>query len=276
MIQRAFFIAFVLFSALAGRVWADRAANLEALTDALGLPEVVEIMREEGLTHGEDLARDMFPGRAGSGWARTVSRIYDAETMRATVAGRLDQMLYDEDIAPLLEFFASDRGRRIIAYEVSARRALMDEDIEAAAREAYRAMRDTDNDRLELIDAFVEANDLVASNVMGAMNSNYAFYLGLADGDALPSSMTEGDILSEVWSQEDEIRIDTEEWVFSYLAMAYKPLDDADLEAYIALSQSEEGQALNRALFDGFDEMYNAISRAMGTAAERMLASEDI
>jgi len=276
MIRRAFCVAVLLTGALMGRAFADRAADLEALTDALGLPEVVEIMREEGLVHGEELARDMFPGRAGGGWDRTVSRIYDADAMQATVAGQLDRVLYDEDIGPLLDFFQSDRGRRIIAYEVSARRALMDDDIEEAARETFRAMQQDEHPRLDLIEAFVEVNDLVGSNVMGAMNSNYAFYLGLADGDALPSSMTEGDILSEVWAQEDEIRVDTEEWVYSYLAMAYKPLEDADLEAYIALSSSEEGQALNRALFDGFDEMYNAISRAMGSAAARMLASEDI
>ena len=31
--------------------------------------------------------------------------------------------------------------------------------------------------------------------------------------------------------KEESIRLDTEEWIYSYLAMAYRPLSDAELEA---------------------------------------------
>ena len=72
------------------------------------------------------------------------------------------------------------------------------------------------------------------------------------------------------------IRSDTETWVYSYLSMAYQPLADSDLEAYVALSETEAGRVLNRALFEGFDQMDVAISRALGTAAARFMAGEDI
>ena len=255
---------------------ADRAADLAALQEAIGLPRIIELMREEGLFYGDEIARDMFGGVPSASWQATVDGIYDTDAMQAAVAQGLEEGLADEDLAPLLDFFTSDRGQRIIDFEVTARAALMDEDIEAAAEETYLDQRDAGDARLDLLDRFVAANDLVESNVMGAMNSNYAFYLGLADSDALPPSMTENDILREVWSQEDLIREDTSLWVYSYLSMAYRPLDEGDLEAYIAISETDAGQALNRALFDGFDDMYVAISRALGRAAGQLMGGQDI
>jgi hypothetical protein len=61
-----------------------------------------------------------------------------------------------------------------------------------------------------------------------------------------------------------------------YLAMAYQPLSDADLEAYIAFSRTPEGQVLNRALFAAFDALFNALSRDLGLAAARLMAGQDL
>ncbi len=256
--------------------FADRAADLETLFGALGLPEIIGIMRSEGLDYGANMQEQMFLGRGGTAWSALVEGIYDAEAMEEAVRAALDEGLDEEEIDPLLDFFTSARGTRIIGYEISAREAMLDESVEEAAEDAYVAMRAEEDARLDLIDAFVEANDLVASNVMGAMNANYAFYEGLSSADAMARTMTEGDILADVWAQEEEIRADTELWVYSYLAMAYQPLGDADLEAYVALSQTDAGRALNRALFAGFDVMYVEISRALGAAAARFMMGEDI
>ena len=276
MIRLIHSFVFSLLVLSAGPANADRSEDLRTLFEALGLPEIIGIMREEGVVYGGDIANEMFPGRGGGSWMATVESIYDGDRMLQTVEQGLAEGLEDTDLTPLLDFFTSEQGRQIIEFEVTARQALMDDDIEAVAEETYFDMREEGDARLDMIAEFVEVNDLVDSNVMGAMNSNYAFYLGLADSDALPSSLTEGDILREVWSQEDVIREDTTTWVFSYLSMAYRPLEDSDLEAYIAISETEEGQALNRALFNGFDDMYVAISRALGQAAGRLMAGEDI
>jgi hypothetical protein len=58
--------------------------------------------------------------------------------------------------------------------------------------------------------------------------------------------------------------------------MAYQPLNDADLEAYIEVSETRAGRVLNRALFAGFDDMYVSISRALGVAAARFMTGQDI
>ena len=251
-------------------------SEVEQLTEALGLGELVDIMRDEGLDYAEDIEAQLFPGKGGDAWEEIVSAIYDPEVMREDVIGVMAEDLTQTDLTPLHDFFVSERGTEIIAYEISAREALMDEDIEEAAKARLANMRAEESPELVRIDRFVEVNDLIESNVMGAMNSNYAFYQGLSEGGAFDGTMTESDILADVWAQEDTIRADTDIWVYAYLAMAYQPLSNEDFDAYIAISETPEGRALNRALFEGFDAMYSKISRALGVAAASFMAGEEI
>ena len=270
--QIAFAAAVAVIQPAAGYA-ADKAGKL---ADALGIPKVVEIMREEGLAYGVGIEDELFPGRGGAAWEDVLDKIYSRDAMEKVVTDQLGFDLDEDKLEILIAFFDSDRGREIIKLEVSARRAFLDSDVEAAAEELYAELEETDDPRIAQIERFIAANDLVESNVMGAMNSNYAFYLGLAEGEAFDGGLTEEDILTDVWSQEDGIRVDTEVWVNAYLALAYQQLEDADLEAYIALSETPEGKALNRALFEGFDEMYVSISRALGVAAAQFMKGQDI
>ncbi len=249
---------------------------IDELVQALAIPEIVSIMREEGIEYGIDMEAELFPDRGGAAWSAVVEQIYDPTTMEAAVADRLREDLAPDLAEPLLEFFTGEPGRTIIAFEISARQAFLDADVEEAAEARWKDMKDEDHPRLDMIDRFIAANDLLESNVMGAMNSNYAFYQGLATGAVFGGSLTDEQILADVWSQEPEIREQTEAWVNSYLAMAYQPLDDADLEAYIEISETRAGRVLNRALFAGFDDMYVSISRALGVAAARFMNGQDI
>lgn len=252
------------------------AARIDALYAAMGLPEVLAIMREEGIDYGTEMEGDLFPGRGGPRWAAMVERIYDLDAMDATVRARFDTALEGVDLAPAEDFFGSERGRRIIRLEVTARRALLDDSVEQASLERLDEMIVAGDPRIDALKEFAEVNDLVESNVMGAMNSNYAFYVGLADGGSFFGALSEGEILADVWGQEEAIREDTEEWLYSYLAMAYQPLSDDDLDAYIAFSRTEEGQAVNRALFVAFDEMFVEISRALGLGASQFLSGQEL
>ena len=251
-------------------------AQVAPLVDALGLGELLPIMRDEGLAYGADIAADMFPERSTARWTALVDGIYDAERMRGVMEEELAQRLTPTEIDTLMQFFDSDLGRRIVRLEVSARRALLDDAVEEASVAALEEMRAEDDPRLELLAEFIEVNDLVEMNVVGALNSNYAFYQGLDAGGAFDGALTESEMLADVWRQEAEIRAETEEWVYSYLGMAYRPLDDDDIAAYTALSRTPEGQALNAALFGAFEVLFNAISRDLGLAAAQMMAGEDI
>ena len=170
----------------------------------------------------------------------------------------------------------AEPGESFVRLEASARRALLDDEVEQAANEAAAVAMVDQTDRFQQIERFVETNGIVESNVVGAMNANYAFFQGLLQGGAFDGEMTEDQILADVWSREPEIRANTTEWVYSFLLMAYEPMTDSDMEAYIAFSETEAGERLNRAIFDAFDGLFEDVSRDLGRGAARFVVSETL
>lgn len=258
----------------------SRAADSDVteLSAALQLPEVFAVMTEEGLGYGRELEADMFPGSGGARWNEAVAGIYETGRMVDGFSEAFEAALDTSggNVSSMLDFFSSDLGRRVVALEISARRALLDEAVDEASRAKLDEMRETGDPRLELIEEFVSVNDLVDANVTGGLNANYAFYLGLADAGALPSAMSEDEIIGEIWGQEADIRDETEIWILSYLAMAYAPLSDEEIGEYIDFSETEAGRDLNRALFAGYDTVFEDVSRQLGRAAGAILAGQDL
>lgn len=274
MLRAALFSLLLLIPGLPA--WSQGTARIDPLYRALGLPEIVAIMRQEGIDYGQELAGELFAGQGGQGWSGMVDEIYRLPRLEGIVRDRLAEILTDQDLAPMLAFFDSDLGRRIVGLEISARRALLDPDVDAASRAALADLIGDDDPRLDLIETFSEVNTLVENNVVGAMNSNFAFYRGLSEGGAFGAAFSQDDMLADVWSQEQAIRDETTEWLYSYLMMAYRPLSDAELAAYIAFSETPEGAALNQAIFDAFDEMFVTVSLALGHAAARYMSGEQL
>lgn len=250
--------------------------DLAPLLEALGMNALYPVLREEGLSYAEGLREDMFPGRSPDIWAASVDAIYDTYRMARLMEAEMEARMPPEHVAPVLEFFQSDLGERIVLLEITAREAMLDEDVDNASRAALEEMRAESDPRLALIEEFVDANELVEMNVAGALNSNLAFFRGLADGGAFQGTMSEEEMLAEVWSQEPEVRAETADWVFAYLALAYEPLEDEELAAYTEMSRSPAGAALNTALFGAFDALFATISEELGHAAARLMAGQDI
>lgn len=258
-----------------------RAASADpaALLTTLRIPEMIAVMQDEGIAYGDELEEQLFPGAGGTRWDQAVARVYDEpallERFQSAFAARLaaDPQAMDQ----IAGFFGTDRGQQILILEIGARRALLDEAAEEAAAVSVDDMRARDDPRLALLERFATANDLIEQNVSGALNANFAFYQGMSDAGAFDGAkMTEADMLAEVWAQEPDIRAETESWLYPFLALAYKPLSDADVEAYLAFSESEAGRAMNAAMFAAFDEVFREISRDLGRAAAEMLSGQDI
>lgn len=255
---------------------AEEAPDLHALFDVMGMYDVLEIMANEGTLGAQDLEEELFPGEGGAAWLAMTTRIHSADR----ITGMFEEAyprdrLGAEAIADLTEFFASDAGQRLVEGEIAARLAFLDAETEEAATEIYRMQRAANDPRLDQLEAFIDANDLVERNVMGALNSNFAFYRGLADGNAFDVPMPEDLMLAEVWSQEPDLRRRTIDWLYGYQIMAYSDASDADLDAYIAISETEAGRALNAALFDAFDAVMAQLSYDLGAAAAVFIAGED-
>jgi len=268
----------VSLAALSAPVFAqtETEAQVDRLFAALGMPEMMEIMREEGLEYGASIGTDMLPGGISAEWEAAVSSIYDVEIMAEEVRGTLVEALDGADIETMIAFFEAPTGVEIINLEVSARRALLDDAVEEASKESAALAAADNTPRFQLISEFVEVNDLIESNVVGALNSSYAFYMGLIDGGAMPAGITAETALQDVWAQEGDIRANTSEWVYSFLMLAYQPLTDDALQDYIAFSQSDAGRDLNDALFLAFNGMFDDISRALGLASSRFMISQEL
>lgn len=252
----------------------SQAEPVDDLFEALRLPEMIGVMREEGIAYGDELGQDLMVGGPSARWSALLDEVYDTEKMETLVRDEFAESLGETDLDPLLTFFQGETGQRIVGLELEARRAMIDDDVEQAARDSYRATQVDEDPRLDQIGRFISVNDLLEANVAGALNASFQFYSGLVDGGAM--QMSEGDILSDVWAQEEETRFDTEEWLNAFLLMAYDPLDDETLDAYIDLSASDDGAALNRALFAAFNEMYDDVSYALGLVAAQQMQGQDL
>ncbi|MEY4983936.1 MAG: hypothetical protein RIR62_2202, partial [Pseudomonadota bacterium] len=253
-------------------------AGTRALLEVLRMDEVLGVMRAEGEEYGRTIEADMFPGQGGAGWAVKVQTIYDVPHMIDRFGGAFGTAVGQNPaaMAKALDFFSSDLGQRILTLEIEARRALLDDAVEDAAKLAWADLAADEGPRAALLRDFAETNDLIESNVQGALNSNLAFFRGMAEGGALGPEVVEDEMLANVWSQEEEVRRQTEDWLFPYLALAYEPLSDADLEAYTAFSASPEGQVLNAALFAAYAVLFEEISFALGGAVAIQLQGQDI
>ena len=253
-------------------------APVAELARVLDLPRLFAILRDEGTDHGADLEAELFPGKGGARWAGIVAAIHDPARMEALALSRLSEELAGrpDDVTRMVGFFGTDPGVRIVALELAARAAYRDDAVEDAARLAWEDMLAGNVGRADQIARLVEVNDLIEQNVAGAMNGNLAFYRGMIDGGAAGAQPPDSEMMADLWSQEPRIRADTEAWLLPYLALAYQPLTDDELEAYIDFSGTPEGRLLNRALFAAFDTLFNALSRDLGLAAAQLLGSEDL
>ena len=242
-----------------------------ALGTALFLPDMLDIMREEGRAYGNDLEAQFFPGTGGAVWANEVQKIYDPARLLPVFQTAFSEELSQTgvDPAPILAFFSYPLGKRIVTLELSARRALLDDSVDEAARQKMDEMRIEAPPRLQLLETYISANHLIDMNVTSALNANVAFMRGLRATGALKDGMSEEELLAEVWRQEDAVRSATADWLLKYVILAYGPLTDAEVVAYTDFSRSPEGSALNRALFAGFDAMFAQVSNELGQAVGR-------
>jgi hypothetical protein len=278
MLRRAVLALGLVLVALTPLRAAAQGDPIADLARVLDLPRLFSVLRAEGVDHGDDLDETLLGGSGGARWQALVAAIHDPDRMQTVALARLRSELDGQDaaLARIVAFFGSEQGARIVSLELAAREAYRDPVVEDAARLAWEEMRAEAGPRVAQIDRLVEANDLIEQNIAGAMNGNLAFYRGMLDGGAPGETVPDGDMMADLWSQEPMIRAETEGWLMPYLAMAYQPLSDADLEAYIAFSLTSEGQVLNRALFAAFDALFNALSRDLGLAAARLMAGQDL
>ncbi|MDD7970231.1 hypothetical protein [Roseinatronobacter alkalisoli] len=258
-----------------------RLAQAQDLSEAFLLPELFQIMAAEGRAAiGQDSAAPVSDAELDL-WRAELDEIYDADRMHVDFVAALDAALESKPgiRADAIDFATTELGQRILRLEISARDALLQDEIDDVARlallEARSASQKGADNRLALVRARIRANDLVELNVSLGMNTSYAYYRGmLAENTAI--GLNAEDMLNMVQALEPSIRNDVTDWIESYFLMAYQPLSDDELQAYIAYSASPEGDAFNRAMFQAFDAVFVGLSHRVGRALGRIMNSESL
>lgn len=262
-------------------LWAETPVQSAAVADfsrTLRIDDIMAVMQAEGMNSGDELALDMFGDAGGAAWQASLARIYDPAAMRA----RFDLALVEamgadtEALAASLAFFGSDLGQRILSLEIEARRALLDPAAEEVAAADWAALPDKDARRVAQLEQFAQLNDLIESNVMGALNANLAYYRAMSNAGGFGDRVPEDQMLAEVWAQEADLRSETVEWLFPYLALAYSPLSTEDLQAYLDFSASAGGRRANALIFVAFDAVFVDISAELGRAVALQMTGQDI
>lgn len=263
-------------------VWAEgltvQSPEIVQFDKTLRIDEVLEVIKAEGLANGDSLAADALGAPGGSNWQASLARVYDTAAMRAHFDQALAEAMGADaaSVSETVAFFASDLGQRIVGLEIDARRTLLDPAAEEAARADWNDLADKDAGRVAQLEQFVQVNDLIESNVMGALNANLSYYRSMSEAGAFGDKVPEGQMLAEVWAQESDLRQETVDWLFPYLALAYSPLTEAELQSYLDFSATPAGRKANAVIFAAFDAVFVAVSADLGRAVAMQMMGQDI
>ncbi len=247
--------------------------HVERLLLAMRLSDFLEILSDEGRAQGQSVNEAMLDGAGGPYFESQIKELYDPVWMFEQMSNSVERNMSEAQLEQAAIFFESDLGQTIISLENSARRALSDETIKEMARAAYD-QTDREDSFFRLVEEYVQVNDLIEQNVRGTISADFSFYRGLATGQG--TFADEEAWLAELLSQREETKKETTDWMYSFLLMAYQPLSEAQMRKNIAFSRTETGRALNKALFEGFDQMINGISFQLGEAVAQAMQASDL
>lgn len=272
---KVFFLSAVVAVSSAVTALAD---PVEDLAKAMKLPRLFQILSAEGQSYGETLEEEVLTQDDGNRWRRIVGEIHSADRLERQSMAKFAKVLAGKEalVEQMTGYFTSEEGRRVIDFELAAREALIDLDVQKAAEAAHAQLQKKDADRAAQYEALIASNDLIEQNVAGALNSNMAFYRGMLAGGGLQGILPESDIMADLWAQEPEIRSQTESWLRAYVTLAYGGLTLPEVEGYVTFSGSAAGQTLNRALFEAFNQTFDSTSYQMGLAVARLSEGQDI
>lgn len=269
--MRIIFVAVLSWLGWIQAAYADQTRVAE-LFDALNMDEIISIMQDEGKLDAKSTF-EMYAERAVDEEVKArIDRIFDTTEMRLVLINQTSENMTDVQIAAATEFLNSDVGMRANTLETTARRAISDDIIEEYALSQFDDASELP--RYKQFQDLITTLDLIDQNTYGAMGAQYVFMRQLAGTDAL--GLTDDAITELLIASEEELRVGITEWLYGFFNMAYAPLSDADLATYIAFQKSVVGQALNRSLFAGFNELSVRHAQKMGAMVAELLQMRDL
>ncbi|MBM3605308.1 MAG: hypothetical protein FJX25_11290 [Alphaproteobacteria bacterium] len=244
--------------------------TVQRLWQALDLGAMMPILQEEAVREAVKMEAEGLIQGGGRPWPEVVAQVHQPDRLAAlfqaavlVAQDRVDAALLDQG----LNFYEQGPGRRLVALETSARRAMLEEEVEADAIAAFARAEAEGHPRAVQIQRLIEEADLVSPNVAGGLNALVAFSRGFAQGGGFDMPLTEEQLMADTWAQQEQIEADAQEWLQAFLMLAYAPLSDGEMEDYIAYATSPAGQALALVLYAAFDQVFEQASFDTGLAA---------
>ncbi|MDP7186837.1 MAG: hypothetical protein QGI08_14035 [Paracoccaceae bacterium] len=247
----------------------------ERFFQLLRLEEMVAVIREEGLVENAQLPEAMMLGTDGPAWDDALDRIYRIDALLPVLEATMARSLNGGDLSIIIDYLETPAWQVALDLELAARMAMLDPNVEEAAFETYDTQRRRNSIRMRDLEELVETADLIESNVVSALNSMLQFNLGLMSA-GLEIGYSEDELLTQIWADEEFFRADATDWVFTFMLLAYAPMERQMLRDQIEFFATAEGQRLNRALIEGFDEMFNVISFKLGEAIGEMYDQQSL
>ncbi|NPD15823.1 DUF2059 domain-containing protein [Xinfangfangia sp. D13-10-4-6] len=243
-----------------------QAATVDDLKASLGIPALFKVLAREGQDYGASLDDGMLGGRGGAGWRQTVMRIYEPSRLEARFSQVFQEAIGNQPgvIAEANAFFNTPLGQRVVTRERETRETLLDPDAKEAAEVEAGKLRDARSPRLRQIRRLIEAADLIEGNVASGLTGAAAFNEALSATLPEAQRLPEIDRMAQIWRQEGEIRASTGLWLLSFMTLAYAPLTDEELQAWVDFSASDSGRALNQALFTAYSETFREVMAELG------------
>jgi len=258
--------------------WSSCAALIaqpsEQLYQLLHLDELVEIVSEEGLADANATADAYLQGVTRGGFGASIAKIYDKNSLSSRVKAMFAKALPARSADRLIGFYNSDLGLQVSQLEVSARRAITDPSIEDYVIELVLEAEAQGKLRPQLLRSAIKEMDWVKQNLAGAFEARFAFLEALSQVEAL--QLDRGQIFTLMQSDQEALSKEIEEWLLGYMHMAYSPLSDDELTAYLAFQTSPEGMDLNAALFDTFNKLTTENAQQLGQFTASALSAQDL
>lgn len=236
--------------------------QVDRLVNAMGIPDLIASFAEDGMASAAELDDTFLGGQGGDVFAETVRRLHDPARMeaelRAAMAAALDPRVAEQ----ALVFFESEQGARIVALEVEARRAMVDDTVEEAAKAAADKADDA-------VLRLVSVRDLVEGNTDISMAAQAAFFDGLAFASGTADT-------PDIEARRGAIAEDTRRWVTGYYMLVASALPSGEMDIYVAFWETDVGQAVDKAMYAAFEASYVTLSYALGQAVGRLMPQNDL
>mgnify|MGYP001327428086 FL=1 len=255
----------ICFNIFAFSTNAEESNDLNRIFLALKLDRLFEEIREEGLIAAKEMQGDLKNSQSVIGWSKNTNEIYSTKLMKDYFKKELTNLESLSIFLLAIDFYEKPLGVKIIENELTTRIKIRDDGEKEKARNTVKQLKYLKPYRFKLYNEIISANGFIEDNISSSMNSNLAFYEGYAAGLVTSDqSLTEREMISQIWLNESETRKRMTDWVLNFSVTSFKNLTDNELKEYLEFSNSKPGRYLSSNINFIFDKLFGIQSYKLG------------